>query len=97
MTNFNNFSVLDTFYFNRTEIKKVVQHPYRTCFANWIMKIKRNDDIGKCIERCFLELSQGISDNHVTYEVESNDGSRLYFTCSDSWIYIGPTIKNRNW
>lgn len=67
-------------------------YPYRTAFANHSIAIRLSSaQKEELIE--WIESENYNFDNHISWE----DTSGMCYTYSDSVLYIGKTLKIKNW
>ena len=85
------------------ESKKVIFHRYRSAMVFDIIiefedyQISKNEKLMELENLLYEKAKEKRRDNHVCFEVVSENGNKLYFMITDLKILIGLGISEKEW
>lgn len=85
------------------ESKKVIFHRYRSAMIFDILmefedyQISKNEKLMELENLLYEKAKEKRRDNHVCFEVVSENGNKLYFMITDLKILIGLGISEKEW
>ena len=85
------------------ESKKVIFHRYRSATVFDIIiefedyQISKNEKLMELENLLYEKAKEKRRDNHVCFEVVSENGNKLYFMITDLKILIGLGISEKEW